>query len=175
MESRELSSCSWPCHCNNDSDSCHYQEEEKLKLGCESTFSWKPNKTEEQQTGRRLMWTMGNPEGGQHWKKRLWGFTEPAACCLSSSLGRMLKVVGFCSTSLSPSTQFSDDLTYSMLAKFLKGRIKRHSYFHPEEAIFISKMVHIMHFFYICCAMENNLLCLFKTRTKPDFGALEKG
>ncbi|XP_068450825.1 proton-associated sugar transporter A isoform X3 [Clinocottus analis] len=30
-------------------------EEEKLKLGCESAFSRKPNKTEEQQTGRRLM------------------------------------------------------------------------------------------------------------------------
>lgn len=36
MEKRELSSCSWPCPCSNDSDSCHYQEEEKLKLGCES-------------------------------------------------------------------------------------------------------------------------------------------
>lgn len=36
-----------PAACNNDSDSCHYQEE-KLKLGCESAFSWKPNKTEEQ-------------------------------------------------------------------------------------------------------------------------------
>ncbi|XP_045931638.1 proton-associated sugar transporter A isoform X3 [Micropterus dolomieu] len=30
-------------------------EEEKLKLGCESAFSRKPNITEEQQTGRRLM------------------------------------------------------------------------------------------------------------------------
>ncbi|XP_031709293.1 proton-associated sugar transporter A isoform X3 [Anarrhichthys ocellatus] len=30
-------------------------EEEKLKLGCESAFSGKPNETEEQQTGRRLM------------------------------------------------------------------------------------------------------------------------
>ncbi|XP_056293578.1 proton-associated sugar transporter A isoform X3 [Pseudoliparis swirei] len=30
-------------------------EEEKLKLGCESAFGRKPNKTEEQQTGRRLM------------------------------------------------------------------------------------------------------------------------
>ncbi|XP_029287943.1 proton-associated sugar transporter A isoform X3 [Cottoperca gobio] len=29
-------------------------EEEKLKLGCESAFSRKPNKTEEQKTGRRL-------------------------------------------------------------------------------------------------------------------------
>lgn len=53
--SRELSPYSWPCHCNNDSDSCHYQEEEKLKLGCESAFSRKPNKTEEQQKRRRLV------------------------------------------------------------------------------------------------------------------------
>jgi len=89
--SRELSPDSWPCRCNNDSDSCHYQEEEKLKLGCESAFGRKPNKTEEQQTGRRLMWTMGNPGGGQHWRKTV-GVHRAGSKCLTSSLGSMLKL-----------------------------------------------------------------------------------
>lgn len=58
---------------------------------------------------------MGNPEGGQHFKKakkKDWGFTASGGECLSSSVGRMLKVVGFRSTMLSPSVTYSDDFSF---------------------------------------------------------------
>lgn len=47
-----------------------------------------PNKTEEEQTGRRLMWTMGNPEGGQHWEKKTvwWEGGEGEGCHRASSM-----------------------------------------------------------------------------------------
>lgn len=54
-----------PFQCN-DSDSCHCQEEEKLKLGCESAFSRAKQKNSKQ---RRLTWTVGNSEDGRRWSK----------------------------------------------------------------------------------------------------------
>lgn len=117
----ELSAYSRPCHCNNDSDSCHYQEEEKLKLGCESAFSRKPNITEEQQTGRRLMWTMGLPWRWTTFKKKRLGVHGASSKCFLSSLGRMITLEGFCSTMLSPSTEYSIYLT--SVSKILHRKI----------------------------------------------------
>lgn len=78
-----------------------------------------PNKTEEEQTGRRLceLWvTLKVDNTGRKGLCALGGgrgrgVTEPSSMCLSSSLGRMLQVVGSCSTLLSPSAQFRNDLT----------------------------------------------------------------
>lgn len=112
-----------------------------------------PNKTEEEQTGRRLMWTMGKP---WRWttlgeKDCVWwrgregeGCHRASSMCLSSSLGRMLQVVGLCSTLLSPSTQFRNDLTSDLITVEKK----------PSPSAEWYTSCH----FYICGAMENNLL-----------------
>lgn len=165
----ELSAYSRPCHCNNDSDSCHYQEEEKLKLGCESAFSRKPNITEEQQTGRRLMWTMGLPWRWTTFKEKTVGVHGASSKCFLSSLGRMITLEGFCSTMLSPSTEYSIYLTSD--SKILHRKISSSFPFSTldrQNGTF---------FVYICCAMANSMLCLFSLNSaiKPDFRALTQG
>lgn len=168
----ELSVYSWPWHCNNDSDSCHYQEEEKLKLGCESAFNGKPNKTEEQQTERRLMWTMGNPEDNS--EKKDCGVHRANSKCLLSPLGRMLKVAGFCSTMLGPSTRYSDDVSFVNQFPHRTSQTLFFYFLHPmKKATFRAKWF-INFMFLFCFVMANRMLRLFSLNTgaEPDFRAL---
>lgn len=145
----ELSPYSWPWHCNNDSDSCHYQEEEKLKLGCESAFNGKPNKTEEQQTDRRLMWTMGNPEGGQRWKD----------CRGSKSQQQVLNFIirahAWSSRHLLHYAWPINSVLWCFIVNQLphkKHQISFISLLHPlKKAIFTSKMVHNVHVLLLFC------------------------
>lgn len=142
MKPCELSPCSRPFHCNNDSDSCHCQEEEKLKLGCESAFSRKPNKKEEQREDSELWVTlkMDNVKNKRE-KKQTLGIHRASGRCFLSSLGRMFSIVGFCSTMLSPSSHYSKTLW--LFVKVFTG-----SY----EADFIRK---VTYHFHICCNMSN--------------------
>lgn len=73
----------------------------------------------------------------------------------------MLKVVGFCSTSLGPSTQYTDNLSFvSQLY---------HSFSILKKSHFISIMLHIIYF---CLHLLCHCLFSLNTGTKPDIKAL---
>lgn len=87
-----------PCHCYNDSHSCHYQEEEKLKLGCESANGTKQKNRKLREDSCELWvtppprppgWTTGEeePEGGvSRTSTKYWG---RQGACLRRSLSML--------------------------------------------------------------------------------------
>lgn len=101
------------------------------------------------------------------------GVQRASSKCLISSLGRMLEVVGICSTMLGPSTQYCDVL---LLTSCLTKSIKFHSFPSsiPSKKLSSQAKWFIMFMFYSCFAMANCMLYLFSlnTGTKPDFRAL---
>lgn len=142
----------WPCHCSNDSDSCHYQEEEKLKLGCESVGNQQTQKNRKQGEDSCELWL--NPEGGQHWKDC--GGPENQQLGLTDITRAHAYGTRLCSTSFSPSLQFGVGHTYlSQVSQCPSDTSNFMSVSIQEKPIFISKCI-----FYISCTMGNYMLCL---------------
>lgn len=168
VESRELSSHSWPCHCNNDSDSCHYQEEEKLKLGCESVGN--RTKAEEQQTGRRLMWTVGNLKVDNI--KRTVGGPESQQPVLTVIIRAHALSTRLSSTLFSPLLQFGVGQTYLSQVSQCPSDA---SYFMPVSIQEKPSLSAKWYMYFLHLLLHGKLHALFEMGIMPDFRALTKG
>lgn len=134
------------------------------------SWNWGVNQSEtnkSRRTGRRLMWTVAQAEGGRHWKDC--GGPDHQQLGLTDTTRAHAYVTRLCCTTFSPWLQFGQTYLRQVSqcpsdAAFIFTSISI-----QEKPIFISNCI-----FYISCTVEN-IYAVFELGHMPDFRALTKG